>query len=419
MKALRSSAPLLLLAISAGCALPGKISSEMQMRPNRPQAAQLRTIAILRFDSTGQRDITPEIEAALTNATFEGKPYFTIVERRRLDDALRELRLRESGALDPSTAAKLGQMIAAKGVYMGAITRDDVADQHYYETRQVCAEVRLVQDRRGVVSEGPCVRYANVNVQCTKRTANFEFVPKLVDVARGTVVYSRSIGSSATSTVCQNDQAPLPLAEDMRRQVRLEAVTLFQHDVAPYKKSISIAYLTSSEGIATPATKERFDGSIAFARANRLDRACELWSELAKAERSSASLTFNNGVCAEVAGDFETAEQLYTAADRMMARPDSTIGEGLKRVRQRRISESSRPASSTPQTSGAAPAAAPASVVQPTSARSDRLGSADNAEARGQAAHVEATKDVAIQAQAKLNAAGYPIGKPDGLVGPR
>lgn len=411
----------LLLPIVAGCAMPGKIASEMQMRPNHPEAGRLRSIAILRFDATGHQDITPDVEAALTSATFEGRPYFTVVERRRLDEALRELRLASSGALDPSTAAKLGQMIAAKGVYMGSIARDDVADQRFRESRKVCAEKKLERDKKGALYEGACARWTETEVSCTRRTASFEFIPKLVDVARGTVIYSRAIATSDSSTVCQDEQTPLPLPHDMRRRVRVAAVNLFREDVAPYSKPIEIAYLTSSEGISSPAAKERFEGSIAFARGNRLDRACEVWGELANTEGTSASITFNNGACAEVAGDFARADQLYTAADRMLTRPDKTVSDSLRRIRERQGAESqrtvARPTAPTSQPS------APAMPLTAAQARTDRPAETQSGALAGGpqsgGASAPLGKGSIAQAQAKLNAAGYPVGVPDGALGPR
>lgn len=422
MVRLHRAALLALTATALGCAMPGKLSSEMQMPARSMDAARLRSIAVLRFDATGHQDITTDIESALTSAKIDGRPYFTVVERRRLDDAIREMRLGESGLVNPANAAKLGQAIAAKGIYMGAIVRDDVADQRYTETRKACAENKLERDKKGALYEGQCIRWTEVQVNCVRRSANFEFAPKVVDVERGTVVYSRSIATSDVQTGCQGDQIPLPLAQDMRRKVRVAAVQTFREDVAPYSKQIEIAYLTHTDGISSPAAKERFDGSISFAVGNRLDRACEIWIELERSEKASPSVVFNSGVCAEVGGDLNRALAFYNSADRLLTKPDRTVSSGLQRVRDRIAAQQKLGASE------ASIAPAPTADAQ-SSVRSTRPGTADSGtDTRAAAATAPAakdsgsftvTKDLIAQVQAKLNAAGYPVGTPDGVMGNR
>ena len=411
-----------LAIVVAGCAAPAKISSEMRMPAKSPDAARLRTIAVMPFESKGQQDVTPEIEALLASIQIEGRPYFTVVERSRLNEALKELRLGESGAIDAATAAKLGQMIAANGIYLGAVTRDDFTQQRYTENRRVCTEYTQVRDKKGNLVQGACANYVNQTVNCSRRSANFEFVPKLVSVSTGTIIYSRSISGAAEDSSCEDQNRPGEAAGDLRRQARAIAVGSFRADVAPYSQQVEITFMTSNEGIVAQPAKDRFEASMAFAREKRLDRACEMWTELLQVEKSSPSLTFNVGVCAEVAGNLAAALSLYSTADRQTSKPDKIIGEGLVRIRARQAAErklqqaSAGSAGNAPLTTSPAPqplavqgSGTAGSITQPTAAPMPT-------------ASVPAappTKDLIARAQAKLRTMGYDIGVPDGIPGPR
>ena len=63
-----------------------------------------------------------------------------------------------------------------------------------------------------------------------------------------------------------------------------------------------------------------------------MDRACELWQEGLTLAPQSYALTYNLGVCAESAGDFENAKNLYYKTNRMLQKPDPVINGALVRI---------------------------------------------------------------------------------------
>jgi hypothetical protein len=321
------------------CAGPAKVDSEVQMPAKVPEASRLRHIAVVRFERIGPTDITPQVEAELSAARLRGGPYFTLIERSRLDEALKELRLAEAGIVNAATASRIGQMVAAKGIYMGSVTRDDVSNQPYQEQRSECLLYEQLRDKKGNSYQGACLRSNDWKVNCVQRSATFEFVPKLVDVGAGTIVYSKSLGGSAQDRGCSDRTSPLQSPDDLRRQAIAQALTKFREDVAPFTRTVQVVFMETTEGISSAAAKERFEGSMTFARENRLDRACEIWKELSVTERTVPSLSYNLGACAEVSGDLDAALARYSEADRQLTKPDKTISEGLARVRQRQAAE--------------------------------------------------------------------------------
>lgn len=406
------------LAFLAGCAAPIKVESEMQLPARAPEATRLKRIAVLRFERLGNFDITAEVEAQLANARVGGATYFTVVERARLNEALKEMRLAESGALNAASAAKLGQMVAANGLYMGAITRDDIADQNYTETRSVCGQFEEKRDKKGNVSQGACQRYIDRQVNCTRRMATFEFVPKLMDVASGTIIYSRTVAGTSSAKNCSDDGSPAAARDDLRSDARNSALKAFREDIAPFTRTLQIAFLSNTDGIASPTAKERFEGSMAFARERRLDRACEIWAEISQTERFAPSVTYNRGICAEVSGNLDLALVLYTEADRLLSRPDRTIGEGLTRVRTRQAADRSL-RSGVAQDLTATERQASRTSTQLAHAPSASVSLAPAAGGAPAAVTLTLTRDEVIRGQSRLRALGFDVGTPDGVAGAR
>lgn len=332
------------LLAASGCSAPVKTATMSQLPANFSEAARLKRVVVLKFDagsgntrdrwSQSGQDITPELEAQIAGVQINGQPHFTVVERARMNDALKEMRLAESGALDASTASRLGRMVAANGVYMGSVAHDGATDERYSELRSNCAQYKQEKDKKGRTYDGACLRWVDSQVGCVKRSATFAFTPRLVDVERGTIAYTKAISKTVTRSGCSDQGQQMTSAEELRREARQLALQEFRQDIAPYSKRVEIALMSSTDGIVQSAAKDQFVGSLEFAKANRLDRACEIWRDLAASEGRSPALLYNRGACAEVGGNLEEALELYGRADRLLNKPDAIISAGLLRVRE-------------------------------------------------------------------------------------
>lgn len=324
-----------LAMLLGACASPPVVESDVQLPARVPEAARLTHVAVLGFGRAGPTDIAPQVEAELSGARLAGNPYFTLVERARMDAAVKELSLASTGLINEATAARVGKMIAAKGIYTGTVTRDQVSDQPYQEKRTQCVQYEELRDKKGRAVQGKCLRENTWAVTCNQRTASFEFVPKLIDVSSAKIIYTRSLGGSSQDKGCSDSQSPIQSADELRREAVAAALALFRQDVAPFTTKVRVVFMSGTDGFANPAAKERFNGSMSFARENRLDRACEVWKELVATERAVPSLTYNVGACAEISGDLPTALARYTEADRMLTKPEQAISDGLERIRKR------------------------------------------------------------------------------------
>lgn len=328
---------LAMLCVLVGCAAPvTKVDVSVLEPAKSSDATRLRRIAVMQFEAKDRVDITGDIETILAGVVVNDRRYFDVVERRKLNALLVELKLGERRLLDDSTVSRLGKMLGANGVYMGKVTRAAWSDQRSNEPRTICSQREMKRNKKGKTYEGGCVRWRDTVATCTTRTANFEFLPRLVSIETGAIVYSRGHVGEMKSKSCSEPgtgaSAPLSDGEQLLLEAKTYALESFRRDIAPSQTARAIDVLGPGERISSPQMKDHFSNALAFAKEHRLDRACEMWREIAVSERDSPELTYDLGVCAEATGDLAGALRLYTQADRLLTQPNKAISAALSRV---------------------------------------------------------------------------------------
>lgn len=317
------------LMIAAGCAT--KIRTSVLMPGRVDQAAQFKSVAVMPFDGPDGKAITSIVEGELASVMIDNKQFFQIVDRGSLDKAMNEMKLAMTGAVDANTAAQVGKIVGAKGIYTGNVTASAVNNSSYTEKRRKCSSYRTVKDSKGRTSQ-ECVHWYDVPVDCTKRTATFAFTPKLVEVETSRLIFSNTYESSMESKGCEDESRGLVDGQVMKRKTQDEAVRKFRMDVAPYYAALEFTLKDSTSGIASDAAKAKLKDGVTFAGSGRMDRACALWSEARPLAPDSISILFNLGICAETQGKPEEAQALYQQIDKTMTKPDDSVNKALARV---------------------------------------------------------------------------------------
>lgn len=319
--------PVLVIA----CA-PPSVKTKALVPAKSMDAAKLRQVAVLPFDGPGGREFAAEIEGLLAGVYIDDSQYFALTDRTALEKTLSEMKLSMTGLVDPKTAAEVGKMVGAKGIYTGVITSSKTVDSHYTEKRGKCVHKLIKYDKSGKARE-ECLKWADErSVSCTKRNATFSFIPKLVEVETGRVVYANNITGTADSSVCQDSEKPLATEQELIQRAKEIAKAALRKDVAPSFITFEINLMDSTEGIKSKKAQKKFESALEFAKGNRMDRACELWGEIRILAPNSPSVLYNLGACSEVAGDLEDALDLYKKADRLLMSPDDRMTSALGRV---------------------------------------------------------------------------------------
>jgi len=295
------------------------------------EATTLREVAVLPFDGPGGKEFAAEIEGVLASVNIDDKQYFTMIDRTKLDKILTEQALSQTGSIDESSAAKVGKLVGAKGIYAGVITARNVANTPYTEEREECSQYQTLYDKQGKAYQGSCLSYRKWTVQCSQKNATFSFTPKLISVESGRIIYSNNCVGTGSGKGC-TDRGGLPSDQILLGTAISAAKMTFKKDVAPNYVLVTIRLMDSKDGITSKEAGEKLDQSLDFAKHNRLDRACELWGEARILSPSSATLLYNLGVCAEARGDLDNALNLFKKADRALNKPNDLITAGIGRV---------------------------------------------------------------------------------------
>ncbi|MBN1828513.1 MAG: hypothetical protein JW884_05120 [Deltaproteobacteria bacterium] len=334
LKAVPLSWPLLgciiLMAFTiTGCAT--KIKVNMLKPAKYHRASLVKRIAVVPFNGAGGSEFSSEIEGILADVRIGSDSYFTLVERSAIDKVMNELQLSLSGAIDTATAAKVGKMVGAEGIYTGAVTMAKSSDSSYKEKRTDCAQRQIKYDKRGNAYEGNCIRWRSYFVNCTKRIAQFSCTPKLIDVNTGQILYSRNISATEESSGCE-DRTAVDTGQELLSRAKEKTKEEFRRDIAPFYITREIVLLDCTDGIESSEAKSKLSEGVKFAGKNRMDRSCILWQEALNLAPSSPALAYNLGVCAESRGDYEAALAYYKKADKACKAPMDQVTEALKRM---------------------------------------------------------------------------------------
>lgn len=329
-----SVAAALAAALLAGCAQPVKVVKTVTIAAEHGHATQARRVAVLPF-ATAQRDLdaSVDVETMLASIRVNSQPYFTVVERVRIQQVIAQQRFSEGALVDPATAVRVGKLIGAEAIYTGTVSRAEVDDRPYQVTRNVCQRYEQ-KTRKGVTSDGKCLQWRDQAIRCTERTATFAMLPKLVRVQSGDIAFAEAIEGKRAVKHCDGDDGGLASGAELLAQARAAAVDALRRKVAPNVQQVAVNFITNAEGITDPGATSRHEGAIEYAKSGRTDRACELWREALQQDAKARPLIHNVGVCLEVTGQYAQALQAYESADRAGVKPDKTVNESIDRVRR-------------------------------------------------------------------------------------
>lgn len=328
---------ILLVSVLTACA--ERINLVVPNPPRYPQAAELKRVTVLPFEGRGGETLAPEIEAILGSVQQGGRNYFTLIERTRRDAVLGEMRLQGSPITDESTAIKVGKQVGAQGIYLGTVISASVNDAPYTSEVQRC----VYQDR-----DGKCQQYRSQSVNCIKRTATFQFAPKLIAVETAATPYAGRPLGQAEGSGCLGSGQPVASGDSLLAQARQAALEEFRRDVTPYTTDVAVRLLSDKDGITSDIASKKLSSGIEFAKKRRMDRACQLWAEGIEPSPDSIALLYNLGVCAEVQGDFEEAKRRYYEADQRLTSPNEAVTSALERIESRIKGEAVADGSSKP-----------------------------------------------------------------------
>lgn len=311
------------LAGLSGCAAP--LHTEVVEPPKSPAVSRLRHVAIFPFTGPSGEQITSEVESLLAQATEHGQPFFVVVDRRTLQHAVDELSLHKTGLVDSRTASRVGKFVGAEGIYVGSVYIPPITRQTSLQDRYACSGV--LHPAR--IFSG-CANMAKTTVSCINKVAQFTIVPRLIAVATAQIVYQPTITGQAQGSSCSDTGGEVD-DHTLVGQAATQALNKLRDDVTPHVRVLDLVLKTDMANLDEPS-RTRFGNAMAFAHADRMDRACTTWRELQSENRASVTLAFDVAVCEENDGHLDTAMRDLDALDQLLQQPDADVNAARKRL---------------------------------------------------------------------------------------
>ncbi|MEA3373227.1 MAG: CsgG/HfaB family protein [Campylobacterota bacterium] len=314
--------PLLLtlgtMLLFTGCSQKVKVHALQPAKVDR--AAQTKTIAVSPF----QRDrvgLSGKIESELASKRLDGKTYFTMISRNDIDKILQEQRLQNSGLLDESTSVEVGNLLGAQALISGTISNAASSDTHYREKRYKCLDKK-------------CKEIQEYTVGCTKRVITLAAQIKMVDIAKGDIIYSDTFKKSREWNHCSDDSKSLPSKTQGLEYLASGIAAIFAQQLTPSYVTFNVILLEEPDIDYSDLQESLLENALLYIERQRYDKAEKLLSRLLDEtlERSYVA-AYNLGVVKEINGELNEAHQLYGLADSLTIEPVEEIDTAMLRIK--------------------------------------------------------------------------------------
>jgi|Deesub1362A_J573_1020465.scaffolds.fasta_scaffold17240_1 curli biogenesis system outer membrane secretion channel CsgG len=348
---------LLLILLFYACVQQGIVRPVSVLVP--PKIKINSPVAVIPFKGNPKyaQMVTAKIEEYLSTARVNGRLFYRVLERERLDALLKEIELGQLGIVDEQTAAKAGRMVGASSVIVGKVIYANVEDMGISESRSQCIKRKKKASDLERILGLDCEKSIRYFVPCVKRKAHFSISYKVVDVESAQVIYADHIETTSDeskacnetikikehadpdieiirSILFSNRGSQLQDKDDALMQAFTRAMRQVYTSIVPHTMILKVRFKSSDE--KSPSwVQESLSSGIKWIENDRVDRACRMWNEVYSKYPYSVALIYNLGVCSELSGDLKKALKMYEQADSMVTEPDKDINSALNRIRRR------------------------------------------------------------------------------------
>ena len=259
-------------------------------------AAMLDSLRVGRIAGEDGMQLALAIERALARPDIEGGTHFDLVGGRGGD---------------------------ADGLLNGNVVTG-VQETKFKRKEKECVE------REGGKRDGKCLREEEVEKDCTRRVINVNADLRLTGPG-GRVLYSVPRPRRDETSWCRG-QDPSRTTEEAIRAMIIDIAEHVRADIVPSVELYSIRFRESTRGLPKPL--ERSFKAIVKQTQRDLPAACAAWAAMDVQAPNHPSITFDLGLCAESAGEYDKALTLYRRAALLIGRGGNEATAGAERAQR-------------------------------------------------------------------------------------
>lgn len=269
-------------------------------------------ISVMDFNGDKGRQISEHIASELLNqnrgiravggglfsSAKEGKTYqkgaranvFFLVERTQLQKVLNEQNLSNTGLIDDSQAAKIGQIMGIDAMITGSVTYTYKDEQDKYQSK----------DKNGNI------RYS----YCTTRKVTTEVSMKIIDVNTGQVLGNKISKKVTSDQKCDENRSGIAsVSELVNYALQSNAV-----DLVNYFNPYFVLTKYKFEKIRVKEFKDRAREAEDYLKNNDFNNAFAIYKAIYDADPYNASSALNLGNLYHIIGNFQKAKEYWSIA---------------------------------------------------------------------------------------------------------
>ncbi len=283
--------------------------------PRNAEASKIHQLSIVPLANQTSQSIARSVEGAMIGLKFAEKPYYTKVA---LDEA------NAATLLTPQALQGVVTRDQTQGVLTVLFTGQRLDRRSYQESRSECTA-----KSSGFSFKCPAGATRTFQVQCEEKTAYATADVRVYDASSKRTVYSDTLAEKAGGSAC-SDQATVVDADLIGQAIGALSMRIVSA-VAPTTQLRPLD-LMEPDALVTGAATATFQEGLRFARAKRLDEACNRFGDLYDNNKESTNLTYNVAFCDEARGDLVNAVSRYRRASELAHGPNSQIDKHLNAV---------------------------------------------------------------------------------------
>lgn len=283
------------------------------------RAAATKKVAVSNFNND-RVGLSGKIEAKLSRFKIDNKSYFTIISRNDFNKIVEEQKIQNSGLVDSQTVVDIGNLIGAEAIISGNVGRVTSSDSHFYEQRIRCADKK-------------CKTFNYYNVRCKKRIIGLSAELRMVDVARGDIIYADTMNESAVYKHCSDDSHAIPSQEIVAQNLADLISNNFVNKLTPHYRNFRVELLDEGDLDYSDEQEQLLEVALTYIEQGRLDKAERFLIDLIDSTRAQSYVAFYNlGVVKEAEGKYIEAKEYYENADNLMIEPVKEINAAVLRI---------------------------------------------------------------------------------------
>ena len=311
--------------------------------PPKAGVPVVHRVAVMPFDGDKGNYVSTSLAAMLPRLHYQGSKAYDVLNRDSIKEILNEQQFQMTIA-DPETMIEFGLLAGIEGGFTGSVS--------YKES------IERFREEHSKIVDNKTVKYY---AQCVNNKYDISISTKLTDYSTSRIVYSKTLPQSITNKKCDDWSSARSSVTSFGSSFRSGDVNYTEHpseaisvlrdsddpyvimsnnvlreiakDLGEYTVSMNATVAKKEKSITNKDDEARFKSAAEYMEKGNVGRACEEWNSLAVKYPRAPYLTYNLGLCAEIAGDLTAALDYYNAADRYLGSSDNMISSAISRIK--------------------------------------------------------------------------------------